>query len=78
MSNSLYEINEQLLNLTDSETGEIEEREAKAVERAVKQIITFKEEKGYLLNGNVSRICQKNQAKVRPVRAKLKELGVTK
>ena len=62
----------------DIKQDEIEEREAKAVERAVKQIIAFREEKGYLLNGNVSMICQKNLAKVRPVRAKLKELGVMK
>lgn len=62
----------------DIKNDTIEEREQKSIDRAVKQIIAFKEEKGYLLNGNVSMICQKNQAKVRPVRARLKELGVTK
>ena len=62
----------------DIKQDEIEEREARSIERSIKQIIAFKEEKGYLLNGNVSMICQKNQAKVRPVRAKLKEMGITK
>lgn len=62
----------------DIKNDTIEEREQKSIDRAVKQIIAFKEEKGYLLNGSVSMICQKNQAKVRPVRARLKELGVTK
>jgi len=62
----------------DIKQDEVEEREAKAIERAIKQIIEFKEEKGYLLNGNVSMICQKNLAKVRPVKARLKELGITK
>lgn len=62
----------------DIKQDEIEDRESKAIDRAIKQIIAFKEEKGYLLNGNVSMICQKNQAKVRPVKAKLKELGITK
>ena len=63
---------------SDIKQDELEAREEKAIQRAVDQIINFKEEKGYLLNGNVSMICQKNQAKVRPVRARLKEMGVTK
>jgi len=62
----------------DIKQDEQEAREEKAIQRAVDQIIKFKEEKGYLLNGNVSMICQKNLAKVRPVRARLKEMGVTK
>lgn len=62
----------------DIKQDEQEAREEKAIQRAVDQIIKFKEEKGYLLNGNVSMICQKNLAKVRPVRARLKELGITK
>lgn len=62
----------------DIKQDELEAREEKAIQRAVDQIIKFKEEKGYLLNGNVSMICQKNQAKVRPVRARLKEMGITK
>lgn len=61
----------------DIKQDEQEAREEKAIQRAVDQIIKFKEEKGYLLNGNVSMICQKNLAKVRPVRARLKELGIT-
>lgn len=43
---------------------------------AVKRVITFKQERGYLLNGNVSMIAQKTGVKVRPLRAKLKELGI--
>ena len=62
----------------DMKQDEGEAREEKAIQRAIQQIIRFKEEKGYLLNGNVSAICQKNQAKVRPVRARLKEMGITK
>ena len=62
----------------DIKQDEQEAREEKAIQRAVDQIIQFKEEKGYLLNGNISMICQKNLAKVRPVRARLKELGITK
>ena len=62
----------------DIHQDELEYREQKSINRAIEQIIKFKEEKGYLLNGNVSMICQKNQAKVRPVRAKLKEMGITK
>ena len=61
----------------DIKQDEQEAREEKAIQRAVDQIIKIKEEKGYLLNGNVSMICQKNLAKVRPVRARLKELGIT-
>lgn len=62
----------------DIKRDENNTKEEEAIQRAVRQIIQFKEEKGYLLNGNVSMICQKNLAKVRPVRARLKELGITK
>ena len=48
------------------------------LELAVKRVIAFKTERGYLLNGNVSMIAQKTGVKVRPLRAKLKELGVVK
>ena len=61
----------------DIKQDEQEAREEKAIQRAVDQIIQFKEEKGYLLNGNISMICQKNLAKVRPVRARLKEMRIT-
>lgn len=62
----------------DLKREKAEDIEQQAINRAIKQIIAFKEEKGYLLNGNVSMICQRNNAKVRPVRAKLRELGITK
>ena len=62
----------------DLKREKAEDIKQQAINRAIKQIIAFKEEKGYLLNGNVSMICQRNNAKVRPVRAKLRELGITK
>ena len=46
------------------------------LELAVKRVIAFKEEKGYLLKGNVSAIAKRTGVKVRPLRAKLKELGL--
>lgn len=48
------------------------------LELAVKRVVAFKEDRGYLLNGNVSMIAQKTGVKVKPLRMKLKELGVVK